>query len=46
MALISADLNAGVVLVVTGYSDRCSLPLPPPPVLSVPASTSSETTLR
>ena len=32
MALIAAHLNAGVILVVTAYSDRyiISLPLPPP----------------
>ena len=35
-----------LILAVTSFSDRRSLPLPPPPGLSVPASTSPETARR
>ena len=44
MALISAHLNAGVILVVTVALGIINLPLLPPP--EVPASTCSERTQR
>ena len=47
MALIAANLDAGVLLVVCrqciAYSVKYSLPLPPPPGISYLANTSSET---